>query len=686
MSIEKTLNEISLNKLKSVLVYGENTGYNNFRMAMSLNHEMMRLGYVMSKDLYDAMCSAPEHEIYAYAANNIATLKEMKGDHVEHKPMYPNFPSQVMSMSDFEFFLNQVTHYWTNGEWMPSYETMARPYDIEVVDYQELGVATEKEVLGVFTNLLRSNDSIKESDKEMIKFFMTYLDSDLVYPDTIPFKENVCIVAGMFIEQGKSIHKLVKSATDILRIATFLSDGDVSLAANTKFKSFSRPVRRTLTKTLENVITEEDINRHRNKWVKLFHCLHVGDYSKKVYAIAKKPRTNKKLHTIASDIEAALSRKDLETALNLLKNRPGDFARKLDFLFRTFKSGNKKIAKVFSKVVDKVSTRVLTQVYAHFKYRDEALRVIFPKGANVQSAVMLDGYTETLYKVTTERILKIINESLLKRFSSLDDLGTVYLDEQLKRCPLPAQLRSSSEGANIVARGTRLPMGDNEFTRMFIYWKGQDIDLSATFHDEDFKMVGQVSYTNGRSEKYRAYHSGDITYAPNGASEFIDIDTLAALETGARYVVMNVYVYSGPTFDQHEECFAGWMSRNNIESNEIYDPKTVVNKFDLTAHSKNAIPVVFDLETRESIWCDLGTTERLLHGGNNVHSNSVSTQDALKSITSLNKFTLHELFMLHVKARNGKLVTDSCDADTIFSLDKGCTPMDTDKINSDYLV
>ena len=40
--------------------------------------------------------------------------------------MYPNFPEQVMELSDAELYLNAIIHYLTDGKILPSYETEER--------------------------------------------------------------------------------------------------------------------------------------------------------------------------------------------------------------------------------------------------------------------------------------------------------------------------------------------------------------------------------------------------------------------------------------------------------------------------------------------------------------------------------------------------------------------------------
>ena len=153
-----------------------------------------------------------------------------------------------------------------------------------------------------------------------------------------------------------------------------------------------------------------------------------------------------------------------------------------------------------------------------------------------------------------------------------------------------------------------------------------------------------------------------------------------------------MYVYSGPNFNEHDTCFAGLMTRDKPGSNEIYEPKTVQQKVDLQAASRNAIPVLFDLKERKAIWCDIATKSRYGdsskfggYGGNNTENNKATTQDMVEAFTSLdNKITLGELFELHAKAR-GSIVDEREDADFVFGIEGDVTPYDVVDINADYL-
>jgi hypothetical protein len=656
--------------------------------------EMMQYGFMPDAELTDALGKIAEEDVASLYLEVIPVLKELVGANVVHKPLYPNFPKQVMEADEAELFLNAQLHYLSEGQWIPNFAVNNRPVSFENVKFKTLGVISETELNGVFTQILQSADSISGYSKEVVEWFVDSGRS-LILPEKIPFKENVCLLAGIFLERNMWNTNLVKDTTDILRIATHLSGGDISLAENTKFESFPRKIRKELTRSLERVIKEEDLVAHKNKWIKLMHSLHVGDYSKKVYRIAKKLRENEKINTFNGNVEKAIETGNMHTVVGLLQQRPGVFARTLARLLSTIgmpPGDQALIVNGFAEVVDKVPARNLTQLWGSLRTRVGHVdkRVVFPKGS-VSQAYVLRNKLARLPDIVIYDLVNIIRASLATRFSEREPLGKVYIDPALDQCPLPTGMRSASEGLREVARGTRMPIGDKDALRFFIYWKGQDLDLSASFHDEDFGLIEYVSYTNLRSQKYKAAHSGDITDAPKGASEFIDIDIASALKYGARYVAMNVYVYYGPTFAEHEECFAGWMTRDDVASNEIFEPKTVEQRIDLRSNSEGAIPVMFDLKERKAIWLDINVsgnsfdTRTYGTSGNNIENNRASTEELVEAFVSLdNKISLADLFTIHAMAR-GSITNNKDEADTIFAMDEGVTPYDVTTINAEYL-
>lgn len=673
-------NEIIIKKCNGILV--ESGTHKNVVLATMLNAEVMQFGYMMTTKLLDTIATLKEDKIEKLYNSILSILKDIKGGDVIYGPMYRNFPQQVIEMSEVELYTNAFVHYLSGGQWKPDYNEKPRGIAFEHVNYKILDLVTNEEYKEVFTKILSSKDSISSGDKAIVEWFIKH-HPDINIPD-IPFKENLCMLAVAQLEKGEDISNMLKTATDVLRVITYMNDGDISLATNTRFKSMRRSRRRVFVNILMNVANEEDFARHRNKWGKLLHNLHVGDYSKKIYDMAVNLRANKRIVTFNSSVEEAIKNKDDAAAVKLLSQRPGEFARRFDHLIRS-STNAAHIYEAFIKVIPKIPSRILLQLWGHLNTRDVEVtkRIVFPKG-NTQRAYRLEDPIPALNEDIRTNIISAIKYRLKSDFINKETLGKVWIDEVLKDCPIPTGQRSVSESAFTVARGTRLPFGDKSTLRFFIYWVGQDIDLSASFHDENFEMINEVSYTNLRSAEIKACHSGDITSAPNGASEFIDIDIAGALKHDVRYVVMNVYVYAGPTFKEHEKCYAGWMTRDAVQSNEIFDPKTVEQKADLVSDAMNSIPAIFDLVERKVIWVDLTSSSRVYHGGNNLHSNKATIGEVLSSMADLkNKISLYDLYTLHAESR-GELVAEKEDADTVYSLTEGVTPYHINEINSEY--
>lgn len=130
-----------------------------------------------------------------------------------------------------------------------------------------------------------------------------------------------------------------------------------------------------------------------------------------------------------------------------------------------------------------------------------------------------------------------------------------------------------------------------------------------------------------------------------------------------------VYNYTGQKYSELPNCRFGWMERQDVNSGEIFEPKTVQMKMDLTAESTVAIPVIFDCVERKFIWCDMNLSlERTssYYGGNNLESNLSGVAATCYAMSNLNKPNIYDLVMLNVMAR-GIRTNDRNDADIILT-------------------
>lgn len=659
------------------------------------------LGFTFSATLISRVRTLSIETFTEFYQQLVANLKIMTGAHQNFQPMYPNFPKQVMNEDLSILYLNAIIHYHTLL--LPHTEVEERPPLLESPDLKVIELGNVEEFDQMIKQLIGANSSISETDKADIhRVIEHYDDLQTILPDEIPLKENVGFVVGVLLKYRKATFEQIapyfKTATDVLRLATALSDGDVSLAANTKFRRFKRHERRVLLALLEQCHNlTEDMIRHQDRWVRLGEILHPGDYQDrypKVYATFDIIRNNKEFPTFGRNVETALKNGELDQAAALLKTRPGEFARRLDHLLRMTTEGQL-IVDHFAEVVDSVSTPVLLQVMAHFKQRNQRgeLRTFFPKG-NVAKLMAVENKLPKLDESNCISVVQVCADALTRRFSTLPALGKVWVDDRLKQYVVPFSQRSASKSLRTIVRGSQVEMPEGGTIRFFTWWKegfvneehtGRvDIDLSAVIYDEEWNYKELIAFTNLRSDGYGSHHSGDITSAPDGACEFIDLEIESILRNGARYVVMSLFSFSHQPYSALPECFAGWMMRTELDSGEIFEPSTVQDKIDLASDTQICIPVILDLVKKKVIWTDLGLKRRLV-SPNMAEENQHRVALMGQAMTTLSKPNLYDLFSLHAAAR-GSVVEGSDQADTIFSVEQGITPFDLEQILAEFII
>lgn len=306
--------------------------------------------------------------------------------------------------------------------------------------------------------------------------------------------------------------------------------------------------------------------------------------------------------------------------LDLLKSNPGMYARRLVELLRKTKTLDTDADLVldgFSEIAPRVSTRVLVEIWNLMQVpagrtdgapKWKAVTLASGKTVSLPVTIMDD--------VTRDQALRIqgvIEESLEGRNKGLDWVLGVDPDT---RYAMPLSTRFAS-GSKTAGRGTRVKLDgynaeDPDLTiRMFVHWRDRgntvddrvDLDLSTVVASDDLESCESVWYGDLRNSSMT--HSGDLTSAPNGACEYIDVNVGNTLERGWRYVIPTVHSYTGQTFDTIPEAFAGVMFRHgDAQKGEIFDATTVRSRFDLDKQATNTVPFVFDLKTGELIWLD----------------------------------------------------------------------------------
>lgn len=643
-------------------------------LAYTMQAELMQLGVMLDERAFSCLSLLTDEDIIRYHDEVIAYLKYIKGDG-DYRPLYDGFPQQVMEMSEAELFWNVIRHYRSNGEWVPNAYTKAKPTAFEHPSYKMLRPCSEAEFNRIFTDILSVNQSITPMDKEVLKWFLgnfEHVTLKSLFPAVIPFKENLC-----YLLSTESVLYLDFTYTDILRTAAYMSDGDVSLAENTRFHLTNKE-RVRIMKMLEwkaycsekvgQVFLDslEDLKKHRNKWLALFNHIHADSkcFRKPAYANAQRVVEllrfhADKIHTWNAKVENLSL---LSGRLELLMQRPGEFARRLNSLLSACctpigwsESIVYRILANFRLVSEKISNKVLFELYRYFEDRreDQKQRAVFIKGA--RKPVKLEPLRALPGSLVTE-VQNIILSTIRCKFQSWPKLGKVIIDEKLKNIPLPTNMRSISETDTPVVRGTRMPINvdHTKTVRFYVHWKdergAEDLDLSATL----LGMGQRITVSWNGLYKLGSYeclvaHSGDVRHRKGDCAEYIDINIKELRKQGFRYVLVDVRNYNGRSLKSLNPAF-GYMERDHPESNKTWIPNTVAASWRLQSEAKACIAVMIDLETMEYIPLDIDSNSITATG------DTESLFTAMRMYMEPPKLSVHDLVMWHAEARGAEVV------------------------------
>lgn len=534
---------------------------------------------------------------------------------------------------------------------------------------------------------------------------------------SIPVRETKALVLGTLLDRADdpaatfaAVAPMLGTATDVLRVLTVWMGGDAGLVEpRPRLRPMSRPLRRAVLTVLEHLPIDrlgEDMARHRERWVRTGEALRPFEYHRRFpnvsLAFASLRRSlpepdgplaetlrkatadgddaidvaltrtalRVRLRTFAALVEAALAEGALARAVELLSERPGELARRFDHLLRRIGSERPELGPVLfaalADAVPKLPTPLLLTLRSVLASRSEPLarRVFFPRGAVTRAYGTID-LRPLLPAKEIGQAVDIISEELAHRATLLAPVATAVLDESLADLLCPVAERTASKALVQLPRGSVVPLPDGDRLRLFVHWTEPtdvrvDLDLSVAIFDREWRHVSVCDYTRLRAFlDDSAVHSGDLTSAPAplGASEFVDLDIPQLESHGVRHLAMIIFSYNDIAFETMTDAFAGFMSGRD-QRGEVFDARTVEQRFDLTGDAKICLPMLVDLETRTMRWVDVkpgagpGLHSVFSHRAKLAHL----CCDLHDNFSSAQRPTLYEVAALHAAARAGDVL------------------------------
>ena len=712
--MNNSINSIAIRHLNGIHIAKNTT--NNVNETLSIEEfatlikKFEGYGYIFSKELGIAISKEERNIIIDKLKAVIKVIEDFKSDK-NYTVFYKNFPDEVINMSEVDLYINQILHYWIG--YLPSNSENIIKEDIEpskLVKARELKLIDDEMIEKLFIDLLSSNVTLSEQ----------YLDDVCVltnnksikelekYMEYIQMKETLTTVSSYILKKEGVLIGNFKTATDILRLIAKIS-GDELNNKHIHFAYFSRTELSQLMTKLENLQNPmPDIKRYSKPWHTFFKL-----YAKKIN-FNKYPKVRKVVDILFGDITymtergkineqikrlPTMSEEDLDNLVKEFTIFYGDYVREILSLLNKAKENQyEKLLIGLENCVDKVNTRVLFQLYdriINLKAKDKTIpRLVNSKGKWRRLKESISLSDELL-----NRVLQIVEDGIKTQLKEKENLGKVFIDEDYKNIMLTTSEKDSNVSLRPMTRGSRIKFNPKaEVLRFFVAWKNLDektlkelntayskldektlkeltpmysrvdVDLSALTFNENLEFNDVVAYYNQKKSGFA--FSGDITNAPEGALEYIDVFDLERLKKkGNRYILMQIRSYNGYTFEEINSVYAGVMELTSIEAKEkknMYST-AITEGFQIVSSERTTNTILVDLKKFEYIWLDMNMDSYKL----DIFQNALNYEeipylnDMLRYFSRKQYITMYDLLKLNADVR-GVLTKDKKEADVIF--------------------
>ena len=697
--MNNSINSIALRHLNGIYI-AKNTDNNiNETLSMAelatLIKKFEGYGYIFSKELAIAISKEERNVIIDKLKAVIKVIEDFKSDK-NYTVFYKNFPDEVINMSEVDLYINQILHYWIG--YLPSSNENIIKEDVEpskLVKSRELNLIDDEMIEKLFIDLLSSNVTLSEQ----------YLDDVCVltnnksikelekYMEYIQMKETLTTVSSYILKKEGVLIGNFKTATDILRLIAKIS-GDELNNKHIHFAYFSRTELSQLMTKLENLQNPmPDIKRYSKPWHTFFKL-----YAKKIN-FNKYPKVRKVADMLFGDISyitergkineqikklPTMSEEDLDNFVKEYTVFYGDYIRGILSLLNKAKENQyEKLLLGLENCVTKVNTRILFQLYDRVINLQEKDKTV-PRLVNSKGKWRKLRESISLSDELLNRVLQIVEDGIKTQLKEKENLGKVYIDEDYKNIMLTTSEKDSNVSLRPMTRGSRITFNPNaEVLRFFVAWKNLDektlkeltpmysrvdVDLSALSFDKDFKFKRVVAYYNQKEMGFA--FSGDITDAPEGALEYIDILDLEKLKKkGDRYILMQIRSYNGYTFEEINSVYAGVME---LTSNEAKEKKNmystaITQGFQIMSPQITTNTILVDLVKFEYVWLDMNMANYKVDTFQNslTYEEIPYLNDLLKYFMKKQYVTMYDLLKLNADVR-GMLVENKKEADIIF--------------------
>ena len=638
----------------------------NLIKAVTVNEELINLGYTLSpKDIVELAKSFDLDSFYESVKSCIGEVKA--------KPMYPNFPNQVMEIDAAVFRFHQMLHYlstygvelFTGTEvmkgWIPEVEDTEKTVcDDKLIASKVIGlIDIDKQYILPYSRILGITERMDNKQKMIVLECLKNLTSEQIAGVKVTFKQNLL---GIFNEVFCS-EKLSQQDKLVILHAVCQHTGDVWKCMDHALMRAGFHLRtsqkRLLVKLLEsypisdfksNLILS---NKKGERTCLMLKFIDFNEYSRKEeFRQAVAAFRNGEMRSWESRAKYLAEIKSPEAA-GFYAERPGVLLRNLRYLLRKDYAAEE-LRENLAPHAAELKTQTLVRLITFFSRKWNEWK------------------SEEEYR-EAKQLLPIFREMLQIRLAANETAlfgKKIYVnDDEFDLDRSSIRINDKSEDGGYIRSGLAYKIPEDvERIRFFVYWNDErrvDIDLHGAAVDVDGNNINIGWNTNFRSGTL--VFSGDMT--DSDSAEYIDID----LKTGKNClstVSANINIYYGyASFREIDEVFVGAMAVNKTgETVKLYDPKNCFYCHYLKSKSKCVNYGYVDVQNRIIVF------------------DGTSAGGTYSSKTRNDNFSLREYFDILFDAQKCEVVSSVDDAEIVLVMGKPSEDNEVSVIDNNFFM
>ncbi len=609
------------------------------------------------------------------------------------QPFYVGFPKSVKSLTRDQLLFDQLYTYYNTyylGDFSEERHSVfeddfKRIAFKEYVTPKEFVIVDEKEA---YEMLVESVESFLQNTRPMAKEHYEVL---CAFIDEYKYKINNCACKDTAIklllrERNLYFSRFI-SLADVVRVVDYINYYEYN-NENVKKLNLKNRDRVFISKLISKIFARGRVNiaecfEKKANWSGILHHIHhkpkTDDEAKFVSLMRGKEN-----HSVYSHFERAIAEGDIKRAVDIILEGKGQggYARELNYLLSRAET-KEDLDYIIEKTPDANPTVLLQLLFEYSCYEEEDKERVFKFSkfnllkVHTETEEEMDRRRSYITKDIADRLAKVVREKLKEKLSGR--IGKLYVDENMKSRAVPISESTTLTGLGVLPKGSRIPLPKGKKIRAFTYWeKVNDIDMSIM-------GIGNGSHVefSWRSMSHLPQDvitwSGDVVSGYDGGAEYYDLNLakIRKMFPSVRYLVFCNNVYSGIEFSK---CFcrAGYMLRDEEDSGEIYEYKTVQSSFEINCDSTFVYMFAIDVKTEEIVWLNVARDSESRVAG------LYSAEFLIEYLEATKVINLADIFSyMATEIVTDPTLADLVLSDEIFELPEGVTQLhsyETEKI------